>query len=385
MTRAKKRSDGRYQTRIAIGNGKYKFVSARSLKELNQKVSDIKMRCNYGLDVASENDTFGKWGEIWLRTKERTVCHQTYQTHKSRYKKFESLYSKSVTELRLVDFQDIFYALAEGNKPLSKKTLTGLKQDAIQIMQLAIDNRVVNYNCATSIVIPNTAKPAEHRRALTKEEQQWITDTPHRAKTAAMIMMFAGLRRGELLALTWDDIDFENKTIKVNKSIEFIDNKPRVKPGGKTDAATRKVYIPDILVEYLQSADKSHELVCPSAKGGLMSEEAWRRLWESYLTELNRRYGDFGKCVDKEGKPLVVKSKYQPGGLPFVIPRITAHWLRHTFITNMYLAGVSLLTAKDQAGHSDIRVTSEIYTHLDNEYKARDMSELNKYFSKRNE
>lgn len=172
-----------------------------------------------------------------------------------------------------------------------------------------------------------------------------------------MIMMFAGLRRGELLALTWADIDLENKVIKVDKSVEFINNKPQVKPGGKTDAATRKVYIPDILVEYLQLVQQSQGLVCPSAKGKPMSEEAWRRLWESYLAELNFRYGDFGECKDTEGNPISVKSKFQPGGLPFVIPRITVHWLRHTFITNMYLAGISLLVAKDQAGHSDIRVT----------------------------
>lgn len=380
MARAKKRPDGRYQTRIAIGNGKYKFVSAYSQKELDQKVAEVKMQSGRGIDVAAEHDTFGEWGEVWLKKKERTVCHQTYLTCKSRYKRFAPLYLKPIVKLRLIDFQEIFYDLAGGDKPLSKKTLTGLKQDAIQIIQTAIDNRVLDYNCASAITIPNTAKPAEKRRALTQEEQRWIIETPHRAQTAAMIMMFAGLRRGELLALTWSDIDFEYKTIDVNKSVEFIGNVPNVKSGGKTDAATRKVYIPDILVDYLKSVDKKELLVCPSAKGKPMSEEGWRRMWESYLKELNFRYGDFGNCVNDDGQPFIAKSKFQPGGLPMVIPRITAHWLRHTFITNMYLAGVSLLTAKDQAGHADIRITSEIYTHLDSEYKARDMDELNKFF-----
>lgn len=382
MARNKKREDGRYQTRIAIGDNKYKFVTAKTQKELNRKVADIKLRCGRGVDIGAERDSFGMWGEAWLRAKERTVCYQTYATYSARFKRFEPLYDIPVTELRLLDFQEIFYSLADGDKPLSKKTLKGLKQDAIQIMQLAIDNRVLDYNCARSIVIPTTAKPSEERRALTREEQQWILDTPHRAKTAAMIMMLAGLRRGELLALTWDDIDYENKTIRVNKSVEFVKGKPHVKPGGKTDAATRKVYIPDILVEYLKTVQHSGEIVCPSARGGYMTAEAWRRMWESYLAELNYRYGDFGKCVNDKGEPLLVKSKFQPGGLPFVIPRITAHWLRHTFITNMYLAGVSLLTARDQAGHSDIKITSEIYTHLDNEFKSRDMSGLNEFFSK---
>lgn len=141
-----KRPDGRYQTRVAIGGGKYKYVSASSQKELNKKIADIKACLDSGLDMFSARDTFGKWGAAWLSGKEHTVGHRTYLTYKAQYKRFEPLYSRLITNLRLVDFQEIFYSLAEGNKPLSRKTLIGLKQDAIQIMQLAIDNRVLDYN-----------------------------------------------------------------------------------------------------------------------------------------------------------------------------------------------------------------------------------------------
>ena len=219
-----------------------------------------------------------------------------------------------------------------------------------------------------------SAKPAEKRRALTPEEQRWIRETPHRAQTAAMIMMYAGLRRGELLPLLWSDIDFERKTISVNKAVAFVKGKPQVKNCGKTDAALRTVFVPDILIDYLKQVKRKTLLVCPSTKGTIITEIGWKRLWESYLKELNFKYGDFGSYVNLE-----VKSKYQPGGLPMVIPNITAHWLRHTFITNMFFAGINLMTAKEQAGHADIRTTSEIYTHLNEEYKERDMQGLNNY------
>ena len=226
------------------------------------------------------------------------------------------------------------------------------------------------------MIIPNTAKAPEHRRALTNEEQKWVRETPHRAQTAAMIMMYAGLRRGELLALTWSDINLEKQTISVNKAVEFIGGKPYVKNCGKTEAAMRTVYIPTLLTDYLKTTDKTTLLVCPSAHGTLMSDTSWKRLWESYLKELNFRYGNFSDCIG-----LTVKSKFQPGGLPMVIPNITAHWLRHTFITNMYFAGVDLLTAKEQAGHSDIRTTSEIYTHLDADFKERKMQNLDNFLN----
>lgn len=61
------------------------------------------------------------------------------------------------------------------------------------------------------------------------------------------------------------------------------------------------------------------------------------------------------------------------------IPPITAHGLRHTFATMLYLAGVDILTAKDQLGHADIKTTLEIYTHLDKIYKKKNISELDDY------
>ena len=75
------------------------------------------------------------------------------------------------------------------------------------------------------------------------------------------------------------------------------------------------------------------------------------------------------------------KSKCQPGGVPIVIPNITAHWLRHTFATMLYFAGVDLLTAKEQLGHSDIKTTLEIYTHLDHQFKRKSMKKLDDYLS----
>lgn len=99
------------------------------------------------------------------------------------------------------------------------------------------------------------------------------------------------------------------------------------------------------------------------------------RLLESYLNELNFKYGDFGKILNFK-KP---KSRFAPVSIPFVIPRFTAHWLRHTYITMLYFAGVDVLTAKEQAGHSDINTTIPVpnsntkpvavHTDIHDEYK----------------
>lgn len=62
-----------------------------------------------------------------------------------------------------------------------------------------------------------------------------------------------------------------------------------------------------------------------------------------------------------------------------MIPRITAHCLRHTFASMLYMAGVDILTAKEQLGHANISTTLEIYTHLDKQFKRKSMNKLDNY------
>ena len=193
-------------------------------------------------------------------------------------------------------------------------------------------------------------------------------------------MLYAGLRRGELIPLLWSDIDLKSGTISVNKSVEFINGAPNLKSGGKTDAATRTVFMPKLLIKYLEPlAGNPFALVCPSAHGKLMSDTAWKRLWESYLKELNIRYGDFKNSVLWDGD--TAPSKFNPKKVPMLIPEFTAHSLRHTYITMLYKAGVDVLTAKEQAGHADISTTLAIYTHLDSEFKKKTLTKLDDYLA----
>jgi integrase len=105
-------------------------------------------------------------------------------------------------------------------------------------------------------------------------------------------------------------------------------------------------------------------------------------MWDSYLVGMNLQFGDFGTLRKKSGGEY--KSKFDPEGVPFVIPRFTAHYLRHTFATSLYHAGVDVLTARDQLGHANIQTTLSIYTHLDNTFKRRSMDKLNVFYENRN-
>lgn len=390
------REDGRIAVQVYLGRGedgkrKYKTVYGRTQKEADEKALQVKLSMRKGIDVTAERDTFEDWEKRWLKTKAVNVSAGQFTAYTSCGAHLvHAIGSMPISKIRTADIQDVIDALADYNpttkKPTSKKTLRQVRMTAAQVFQLAIDNRVLDYNPAAAVKIPEKA-PQEKRRALTKEEQSWIINTPHRAQRAAMIMMFAGLRRGEVIPLTWADIDLDKRTIQVNKTVEMIHGKAVVKNTAKTDSSLRTVDIPVILADYLrrekerdqdQKADRVktlRPLVCPSAKGGVMNSRAWASMWRSYMSDLNLKYGDFS---DMEKWP---KSKFIPGGVPMRIPNITAHWLRHTFATMLYMAGVDELTAKEQLGHADVETTLQIYTHLDSTYKRRSMDKLDAYLS----
>ncbi len=109
----------------------------------------------------------------------------------------EQLWYIPIIKVSTGDVQDVINALAQSNlhtgKPTAKKTLIDVKSAAKQIFQLAAEQRVIEYNPSIAVRIPRKALQGE-RRAFTREEQQWIVDTPHRTQRGAMIMMYAGLR-----------------------------------------------------------------------------------------------------------------------------------------------------------------------------------------------
>lgn len=385
MKHYKQRPDGRYRGSVHIGDGKYKYVYGKSQREVDRKVTELKIKLGKGVDVHAERDSLYEWIERWLDVKKYEVTEARYTAYKCSVKRLEPLYNAPISKIRTADLQDI--ALDMLKNGYANKTIKDYKNAANQIFKMAIDNRVLEFNPAANIKVYGEA-PEEVRRALTREEQSWIeSPSDCRGHIAAMIMMYAGLRRGELVPLMWSDIDLENRTISITKSAKVANGKFVLKKGGKTKNAVRVVYIPQKLVDFLKTVPRGTSFfVCPSAKGAMLSETGYKRMWESYQNELNRKFGNFTNIVAPDSSGNIVsfelpESTKAPIKVPKVIPNITAHMLRHTFITNMYLAGVDVLTAKEQAGHADIQTTLNIYTHLDGIYKRKEISKLDEFYA----
>lgn len=102
-----------------------------------------------------------------------------------------------------------------------------------------------------------------------------------------MLLLYSGLRRGEATALTWADVDLADATITVSKGYDFADKKSK---DPKTAAGVRVVSIPKVLVDYLKTQQDGCLYVLHNSKGNRMTEQGWKRLWGSYMRDLNVKY-----------------------------------------------------------------------------------------------
>lgn len=118
---------------------------------------------------------------------------------------------------------------------------------------------------------------------------------------------------------------------------------------------------------------RDNSLVIHTTDGRLMTASAWEALWHSYMRILNIKYGT-RTSNDLEALKQSGQHKFD-----ITIPPITLHWLRHTFCTLLYLAGVDVVQACAQMGHADVSTTLKIYTHLDAIHKRKSMQKLDAY------
>lgn len=373
MARNKRRADGRYLYRIYLGpdehgKRKYKFFYGSTEKEAKAAAEEYRSAIRKGLDPEQARDaTLGTlYDHLITAKKAKGIGQKSLARYEDNRNAWGELKNVPAGELKAADFQQVLNTLADwhdGKPPLSHFTLSNLRSSAKAAYDLAIPE-IVLYNPLVKVTVPAGAPP-EPREPISEEQQRWIRETPHAAQRAAMLLLYSGLRRGEATALTWADVDLQDATITVSKGYNFAEQKSKCP---KTAAGVRVVSIPKVLVDYLKTQKDGCLYVLHNKKGQRMTEQGWKRLWESYMRDLNVKYGYDGQ-----------QNKNRPGGLPMVIDTFTPHQLRHTFCTLMYFAGVDVLTARDQMGHKDISVTLGIYTALDKKFKKKAINKLDVY------
>lgn len=380
MARAKKREDKRYEKKITVGrnfDGSLNRISvyAATQKELERKVAEIKVQIEQGIYLSSDTALFGKIAENWIEHFKPTISEKMRLRYKGIIRgKLQPLAEMRVRDLRPMHLQVIINEMAKDG--YAQKSMQMVKQTASQILDLAMQNDLVYRNVFEKIKVPHV--DAEERQPITEEQRELILNTweGHRMGVPALIMLYCGLRRGEMLALLWTDIDFKAKTLSVSKAADMPTNATTVKKP-KTKAGTRIVPIPDAIMPALLRARREaiSMYVCPAMRtGDIMSAQAYTEAWSSYMHYLNL-------CAGGRDK---VRTKNENGKVCFIpavqaMEPFTAHQLRHSYATMLYDADVDVKTAQKLLGHADFSVTMKIYTHLSTEKESAGIEKLNQH------
>ena len=380
MARAKKREDKRYEKKITVGrnfDGSLNRISvyAATQKELERKVAEIKVQIEQGIYLSSDTALFGAIAENWIEHFKPTISEKMRLRYKGIIRgKLQPLAEMRVRDLRPMHLQVIINEMAKDG--YAQKSMQMVKQTASQVLDLAMQNDLVYRNVFEKIKVPHV--DAEERQPITEEQRELILNTweGHRMGVPALIMLYCGLRRGELLALLWTDIDFKAKTLSVSKAADMPTNATTVKKP-KTKAGTRIVPIPDAIMPALLRARREaiSMYVCPAMHtGDIMSAQAYTEAWSSYMHYLNL-------CAGGRDK---VRTKNENGKVCFIpavqaMEPFTAHQLRHSYATMLYDADVDVKTAQKLLGHADFSVTMKIYTHLSTEKESAGIEKLNQH------
>jgi len=346
------RKDGRWQCKV---NGKT-FIN-KDIDEAIRMADEYDARMKLQLFESTKPKTVRTWAAEWLTTYKSGVtdrCYNAYSTHMDRL--ISVCGDKLVSDVLPGDVV-LVWALYQGMSASSVKTAQQLFRGCFDA---AIDNDYCSKNPFRAKTVQPPKAPAGSHRALTPEEISLIRTTEHRMRPAAMVMLYAGLRRGEVLALSADDIDLTAGVIHVTRAIRF-DSNAAVLADPKTAAGVRDVPILPPLRPILAGLTG---LVAPSASGEIMTEQAFSRAWESYLAALSRAANDntqrrwWGRT--RKHKAILAAGGQLP---PFREISIRPHDLRHTYCTMLVDAGVPLKQAMEWLGHADQQMILRVYDH----------------------
>lgn len=231
------------------------------------------------------------------------------------------------------------------------------------MFQQAVRSQYISINPADNIAVPKHSQndreviPVEHKKEIEKFCEKY--------KYGAFIMtlLYTGMRRGEILALTVKDIDFEKGIINVDKAVEFVCNHPNIKVP-KTPKSIRKIPILNPLIPYLKilvRGKSESDLLFPGYNGELYTKSSVQRLFKAFNRDYNKYINRYKNEDDYE------------------IVHFTMHQFRHTFCTMLYEAEVDVKTAQEILGHNSVTVTLDIYTHLSKQRKKINVDKINSF------
>ena len=340
--------------RVPVGHSKIK-------SEAKAMLDEARYRRDHGEMVRLSSKNAGAYFTYWLEEIKRPSCRST-----ATWAWYNNIVTKHLTpafgsmklsEITKPVIQRHLNAMSKQKNP-PYRTIKSIRDTLKQIFDEAVQDDLLRGNPANNVVLPKPPKKsqAESFKAFTPEMRKVLIDAADQDTIMAPIIHFLlwnGNRIGEVLALNWEHIDFEEHTVRTEQAIQRVyddgGHYEEVVGGCKTPTSIRTNYMPEILVEkllawrdYLESQPNGQELIAPSAPV-FPSTRTWKRRTYSGFRSSYRHF------LERNGLPT---------------EHMNLHRFRHTAATMMLEEGINPRIVQEELGHADIKTTLGTYSHV---------------------
>ncbi|MDP4153284.1 MAG: site-specific integrase [Bacillota bacterium] len=398
----RQKKDGRWEARVTIGrneNGsqKMKYFYGKTREECAEKLNDYLSEQRKGIYIEPSKYTVSQWLDEWYnkhvvdsvklstRVSYEMIIRQHLKPNFGHYKlkdlgsgTIQSVYNKMLKSGRIVQKK------AKGkksekpeksiNKGLSEKTIRNIHLVLRKALQVAYLNDMIPKNPATDgrVTLPEAPKKKDIR-VFTPDEQKAIEKACKGERWGMIILLdlYSGMRQGEILALTWKDIDFEKRTIKINKQLSRLKNfNPKI--SGKTILMVQP---------YTKNSNDRTVSISPAIVGKL---KAYKATEDANKAKWAEAYEDNGLVFCREDGHFVEPKTFQEFFKKTLknagVKDGNVHALRHTFATRALEAGIPVKVVSQILGHSSIQITLDTYSHVLPELQAEAMQTITDVF-----
>lgn len=359
------RGDGKWEAKISLGTDqgtgkrRRKSIYADSQSEVQEQLNKLLGQEYAGYDIDPKQIKFGAWIDKWLEDYSKPfVVQNTYEG----YEAFARLYIKPLlgeyplSKLTTNDIQKAYnYLLKKGGKKkngLSAKTIWNIHTVVRASLNQAQTEDLIIRNPLMGLKLPPKKKP--NNTFITAEQMAMYLGTicTHRLYAAFVLECVTGMRRGEILGLKWNCVNFKSGELKIKETwIKSVSGKTYFS-GPKNESSKRTIMIPQEVVTELKKHKKA--------------QAAEKLTWGDDYQKHNLLF------AKENGEPMRPDTFYEThikliseAGLGHV----RFHDLRHSVASALIKKGFSLKDIADLFGHSSIVVTGDIYGHLTKEQK----------------
>lgn len=386
------RSCGTYEFKWRDKSGGRHSISAVTLEELREKELDVLRDVLDGVKADKNNLAINDLYNSWVQLK-RGLKDNTFSNYKYMYTMFvePDFGKRKIVDLKRSDIRSFYNHLAD-ERHVQINTIDCIHTVLHQVLELGVEDDYLRYNPSDNAL--KELKKARNfevtkRRALTVLEQELFEaylskqGQYHRWYPIFIIMLWTGMRVGEVTGLRWCDIDLEDDTISVNHTLVYYDkrnderctfaiNTPKTAAGKRIIPMLPKVkeaflmekqYQEECGLESRAVVDGYRDFIFINRFGNVQHQGTLNKALTRIVRDCNF------EILDKPHKKDAV-----------ILPKFSNHSLRHTFTTRMCEAGVNLKVMQEILGHADAGITMDIYAEATKELKKSELDSFAEFF-----